>query len=100
MTECKFEGMTRGQYDANMKSITDLCRPQFRKIAGLNPDGTPDIMAMLDKAKRKGTAFGIPEFGAMYRPPERSKTGLRERARRVRQMRRGLDDVTYCRGGY
>lgn len=86
MTQCKFEGMTRGQYDANMASVLNLMQTQFKRVPGLLPDGTPDILSMLNKAKRRGTAFGIPQFGDMYRPIERPKTGLREAARRRRQQ--------------
>jgi len=86
MTQCKFDGMTRDQYDANVAYVLSLMQPHYKRVPGLLPDGTPDIMSMLNKAKRKGTAFGIPQFGDMYRPIERPKTGLREAARRRRQQ--------------
>ncbi len=83
---CKFPGITRKQYDANMVAIKQLCQPVLRLIPGLLPNGMPDIAALM---RRKGLAgAGAPQLvdAGMYRPVARPRTQAREMARRVRQM--------------
>ncbi len=83
---CKFPGMTREQYDANMRAVKSLCHPILRRLPDLLSNGLTN-MSLLSAVRRSGLAgIGKPRMTEMYRPVERPKTQAGEMARRVRQM--------------
>jgi hypothetical protein len=82
--------MTREQYDKNLAALKYICSVAIR-IFGLGPHAPVQIKFPEAQKHRLLQPNGLPlpkeiDDGLLYKKPSRPKTGLREAARRRRQM--------------